>query len=325
LFGRLRHFINQSIPFTTNLGTAQALLWALKESLIGFDTLPWTVVLSSNSVSAGAADYWTTSANLIWTYATAAAYSWIVLQQNGIATGFQVLIECNRTNTNANNHQYLRVSVSPSVGFTWVSTTGPPTAADSPSLTDATSVGTIGLWGPGNSIGHRLHVMQSTDGQCTRVFINQTNDGDTVGFWIFDKAKNPVSGWTNPWLAGVLGSNSASVPTVANLNDLSTRIMANGVSAMGLFLTGEGAVTSMVTEQVTVANSFDSSWPMAKMGILSTTASNVGRHGEVFDLWYGSNGRANADQYPSSGTLYQFTQFGQIIHPWNSLAAVQVT
>jgi hypothetical protein len=71
-----------------------------------------------------------------------------------------------------------------------------------------------------------------------------------------------------------------------------------------------------------VANSLDGSWPMAPIGLYSATASNIGRHGELFDLWYGATTRANGDQYPSTGTLYQFTQFDELILPWDSTNAV---
>jgi hypothetical protein len=319
-----QHDINQSITYTTNLGTAQALMFAIKESLTGFGTLPWTVVSSSNATTASAADNWASSADLTWTYSgSGAARSWIVLKQTGIAANFQICIHLFRNSTNSNVHQHLEVVVSHNSGFTGGTTTARPTAADEVIVADF-SIATTGLWGVTNGVGHRLHVMQSTDGQCTRIVINQNNDGDPTCFMIFDKPKNPVTGWTQPWVAAVIGTTTTSVCTHAQVNALSSRVFSVGASTMNLYLSAEGIIDATITETQTVANSLDGSWPMAPIGLYSATASNVGRHGELFDLWFGSTARTNGDQYPSSGTLYQFTQFDEIIFPWDSTNAVAV-
>jgi hypothetical protein len=315
--------INQDINYSTNLGTAQAAMFAIKESFIGFASNPWTVISSSNGTTASAADNWASSADLTWTYAASGAVrSWIVLEQDGISAGFQICIHLFRNSTNSNIQQFIEIVVSPATGFTGGTTTARPTAADEQIVADVSVTGAGGLWGIANAVGHRLHVMQSTDGQCTRVIMTQDTTGTPVAFWLFDRAKNPVTGWTIPWVACVSGSSGTSVTSHPVLNDAATRTRAVGASLMTLFFTCEGYTSAMITENQTVANSLDGSWPMAPIGLYSATASNVGRHGELFDLWYGATTRANGDQYPSTGTLYQFTQFDELILPWDSTNAV---
>jgi hypothetical protein len=64
------------------------------------------------------------------------------------------------------------------------------------------------------------------------------------------------------------------------------------------------------------ANDFDSSWPFFPIGIASTQASHRGRHGTLYDIWWGSSATASADTYPADGSR-QFAQLGNIILPWD--------
>ncbi len=321
---------NNAVTYITSASaTAQRLMLGIKNALIGFGTLPWTVSGSSNSVAAGmdAVDRWTLSTNLVWTFlGSGAARSWIVLRQTGIGATFEICIHLLRSSTDSNNFLYVEM-VASQVGFSGGSTTARPTAADEVIFNDlaGSAPGTGGLWGSSStaSVGYHYHVMQSTDGQCTRVVINQDNDGDCSGFMLFDKPKNPVTGWSDPYVVLGIGNSTGSVMTHAVVNDLA-KAYGRGSGTMSMYLTCEGTVSSMITEQQTVVNAFDASWPMAPMGLYSATASHIGRHGELFDIWYGSTTRVNGDQYPDSGTTYQFTQFDDIILPWDSTNPVTV-
>lgn len=89
----------------------------------------WTVVASSDSVTAAAAsDKWVTSANLIWA-AAGVAHSWIVLASPAGAipsSGFQyILLDCG---TGATSQHLLDITLSSTAGFTgFTSATTKPT------------------------------------------------------------------------------------------------------------------------------------------------------------------------------------------------------
>ncbi len=83
-------------------------------------------------------------------------------------------------------------------------------------------------------------------------------------------------------------------------------------------MTSEGFGGVNLGSGISIANDFDLSWPFAPVGIASQTSPGRGRHGTIFDLWYGSSGVATGDDYPDTGTLHQFIQLGNLIVPWNS-------
>src|SRR5512146_2064622 len=87
--------VNQATKYQgTFAATFQAVMFALKQSLITFALQPWTVVGSSDGATAGldAVDRWS-AANKLVQAADASAHSWIVLKQTGVAANFQVCID----------------------------------------------------------------------------------------------------------------------------------------------------------------------------------------------------------------------------------------
>jgi hypothetical protein len=50
------------------------------------------------------------------------------------------------------------------------------------------------------------------------------------------------------------------------------------------------------------------------IGIASNTSTASGRHGVVYDLWWGINSYANGDTYPGDASR-QFVQLGDLIVP----------
>lgn len=316
--------VNQAVVAQpTLLATGQKLMRLLKTSLIGFALSPWTVVSSSDAVTAGAGDKWLADTNLTWAN-SGTAHSWIVLRQTGIATNYEICIDLNSASSVP---QLASIIVSPSAGFTGGSTTNRPTATDEMVLL------TTAVWGTSSiNQNYQLHVMQSTDGQCTRAMICTSGISSTL-FLLFDRPNNtPTSGWTNPSISIVYGSNGTSnVITFTNLssasgttNPIKVRIGSNNFTVA---LTGEGwnAVLSGILSQTTPfqnTSDVDSNWIMLPVGIAGYNTGSRGRLGTLYDLWWGSGGVNPADTYPNDASQ-QFAQFGSttnigsLIFPWN--------
>lgn len=324
---------NAVVAQGTLLATGQRLLRLIKNSMKGFGTLPWVVQYSCDSVTAGAAgdlvDRWAADANLVWAN-PGSAHSWIVLRQTGIATNFEV---CIATNSASSSPSAITIAVSPSAGFTGGSTTARPTATDETVLINQAA------WGANGSVNQNYvyDVWQSTDGQCTRMMIHQ-GGVSAIGFWVFDKPKNPTTGWTSPSCFLALGSSSTSQIQYTLLSNSSTttafRSRFSGVN-YSMTATGEGMQSGQagILGQATAflsVNDIDSSFIMQPIGIVSITVGMRGRQGAFFDMWWGS-GTVNAgDTYPNDATK-QFAQFGPgsttgaIILPWDGGAAPVLT
>jgi hypothetical protein len=303
---------NQVTAQGTALADNRKILRAIKNAMIGFATNAWTVRYSCDSSVAGTAgdgvDRWAADSNLVWANA-GSAHSWIVLRQAGISSTFEVLISCEGASGTGVN---LVLAVS-TAGFTGGSTTARPTATDENVLINAAS------WNSGTDTSSRWSVMQSSDGQCTRVIVSQS--ASQCAIWIFDKPQNPTSGWSNPYIA--LGFYSAgSAP--ANNTYFSTTVasailrMRSGSTTGNCTFTVEGIANALPYDTAigNIANEIDSSWDMWPLAFACLTTGIRGRHGSFFDLYMGSNSAANLDTYPNDGSN-QFVQLFGLIFPWN--------
>jgi len=258
-----------------------------------------------------ATDRWVAATDLRWTSTNAG--SWIVLQNDAIRTGFQILLQVQDGGGGWPDSSTWRVS--PGGNYTGGSETGRPTATDEISFVDG--VNWQGNLGVADSY---IHVMMSSDGECTRIVV--CNSNTPKQFFLFDKPSGPVSGWTNPWVAIVVQfSGATNMPDYARINDLDSYAWSSvGATTMKLFCTSEGWVSAMAGQRMTWGNDLDSgAWPMATIGLASETSGVRGRHGELFDMWFGSTTRANADNYPDT-LPRQFVQVGDIILPWDGTA-----
>lgn len=269
------------------------LLMSLKNALIGFGSSPWVVRGSSNSVAGAmdSVDRWVTDSNLIWAN-DGVAHAWIVLRQTGLATNAELLISCNQAAVNGNQ---ATITFSPSAGFTGGSNTTNPTATDAFACIANTNFGAVTA-----DIAIRWSVMQSTDGQCTRILVYQA--GSPLMFYVFDKATNVGSGWTNPVVVATQPNTSPAL-----------LVMSSRVSPTLIATISMGAET---VQGATVANELSGDWPMIPIGLSSATVGARGRHGSLFDIWQASNSLVTGDTYPGDGSA-QFAQFGTIILPWN--------
>jgi hypothetical protein len=300
-----------------NLEDNRDILFMIKQSLIGETfggsslgwTGTWTVQSSSpGDGTFGAGDNWADVTDIVWAN-VGTNHSWIVFRQ--AATGSEFCVDCRNS-----NDSYATIAWSHSAGFGVGSATNRPTATDEIELiTNAFWVG--GLTTP---FAARIHTMISTDGECTRVYAQIRNLTNLV--WLFDLAKNPVSGWVNPSIAlARSGSSTIDMALYTSWNEADNIYGYHGATAMTLYASMEGADDDPLVEQgfVASANDIDGSWPMLPAGLVSETAGARGRHGELFDFWFGSGYQVSGTTYPDDLSR-QFAQFGNIIVPWNGSA-----
>jgi hypothetical protein len=324
--------INQTIGLGTILLNRAALLFAIKSSMTGFASNPWTVAYSCDSSTAGTAgdgvDHWTTAANVVFGTSTA-AHSWIVLKQTGIASNFQVLISASPEAGSISSSSYvISIYISPSAGFTGGSTTTRPTATDEVTMLTCGINGGPGFGGttPGTA-ATRVQALQSTDGACTRFFLCKA--GIVWGVLLFETVSPTINGtWSPAWYCRVNKSSASSFPVqnaAADFYSLGGAININSTPATaGLTAEGLGTLFGPIdTTFGNLANDVDGAWPMWPMGLVSATASARGRHGTMIDLWYGSAAVTDGDTYDA--TSKQFAQFAGLIVPWDGSTTPALT
>lgn len=303
--------VNQAVGSLTSLLLAgQHAMFALKTTLTGFATGAWTVQRSSDSVSAGASDYWLASTNLIW---NATTRSWIVLRN---AAGAELLIDLNGASANL-----ISVYFSPQAHFTGGAINARPTAADEQTIQSGAS------WAP-SSAGWvaKLHVLASSDGYELRVLM--AYNGNPTWMLAVGESKNPPSVWSNPYWAGALPftQNDPGCAALTYLID-GTRFRGYVNSASVAFSVGGEAcrLASMdwAANNQTFADEDTGEWPLFGMSLWSVTTSHRGRRGEIKDWWWGSITRTTPDTYPGDGSK-QFVQWGDTVLPWNG-TAMQMT
>lgn len=297
-----QHAVNQSAAAQGSAGlTNRNVLRLIKNALKGFGSNPWTVVSSSNGTVANSSDNWASAADMIGAN-PGVAHSWIVLRQTGIATNFEICLDCSGAGA-----QVASIVVSPSAGFTGGSTTARPTATDEIAIISAAT------WTANASdVTVRYSVSQSTDGQCTRVW---GAAGGTVAFcWVFDKPADPVTGWTNPSASWAL----AAAPSYSTTVSTSAGRMRSGSTTGSLQLLCDGGTVCAPndTAWANVANEISSEWALYPASFACTTSTIRGRHGRLFDLWLSSSALASGDTFPGDGTA-TFVQVGIIVLPWN--------
>lgn len=295
---------NKAIAASSSLAEKRALLRGIKDAFKvgckagGGGLAPWELLYSCDSVVAGAAgdavDRWDADSDLVWANA-GSAHSWVVMKQTGIAANFQVCFSCEGTAAGGN---LLTVVVSPANGFTGGTTTARPTA------TDEAIVNAGGSWCNGNATSAmKWHAQQSSDGQCTRVWIGA--GGFLVGMMLFDKPKSPRASWTNPHVCLCAGTGAATdYATYATLHNTGTgAVKARIAGITGSFvLTGEAFNDTALGEHQTFPDDLDGEYTVGAIGLYCTTAGARGRHGQLFDLWWGSTAPVNGDTYPGDAS-----------------------
>jgi hypothetical protein len=301
------------------------LIYLIKQALIGLSIIKsgslyvshvslnwtnvWIVTLSSNAVSFGAVDYWDNTGDIIWAN-TGVDHSWVVLRQ--AVTGSEICIDCSNSNP-----RYATIVWSHSTGFAGGDLANRPTAADEVILINNTT------WngGTGAEFVYSASIMMSADGECTRILFRKLQF--TLGFWLFDLAKDPVTNWSNPSVALAVSSSfgNASITTPEVLSEVANTVGYHGAIQMSMHMTSEGLVAGGATRSLSnvahtlARNDFSDEWVLLPIGLYSPTTGAAGRHGQLYDIWFGAD-LAEYTTYPANLTN-QFAQFVNVILPWN--------
>lgn len=302
----------------------QIAMMNMVKAMVEMPLNPWVVMGSSDSSTAAmdGNNRWAPGGvwdrtKLVWASGTT-AHSWIVLRQVGIFALNEICIDLNYSNTAA----YSALVVWGFSGFTGGGITARPTATTSINLLAGTW-----LYGTNGVFGAYVHAMQSSDGECTRLVIMK--DDVPCSFWLFDKPKNPVSGWTDPAVAMTLSNGGSSAMTIPWLNDTARLTGRIGTTQTTFYCTGEGFTSSLVYENTSFLrpNQISGEVTMFPIGLVSETTGVKGRHGELFDIWWGPPGVASGSPdgtWPDDSTK-QFWSPDALVLPWNGLVTTGTT
>lgn len=295
------------------------ILFAIKDTLVNL-TAPWTVALSSDQSSAGAADYWTDWTKIKWNYLS--AHSWIVLTSPG---GDQLCIDCNYTSSRSD---VLSLAWSSEGLFTGGTTVNRPTAVDESVFLDLEDW----MGGATSVLQYQMHIVQSVDGDNT--FIVIMYNAVPVMFWGFLTAQDPVDGYTLNRIAyavpntGTTG-NTMSITGLFEQSNWRGKATASG-SAVGKFscmldvlasCPSDNSTLNEIQQNISGANRFSNRWQLYPVGVSSLQAGLAGRHGRIADLWGINSGAANGDTIEADplNPAYTLAKFGALIIPWTGL------
>lgn len=296
-----QHDVNQDLATSGVLATDQrALMFAIKDSLVSFAVQAWTVLLSSDSSSAGAADYWVDAGDLVFA-GPGTPHSWIVLKQTGLGTNVQICIDL----INQYDYSVATVILSPSAGFTGGSTTARPTATDEVTVLSSAAWTSLAA-----AVDVKLHVMQSDDGQCTRVVI--CSQSTCKGLWIIDKLAD--SALTVPVVASIKNGSFTASNYLASAYFVGRHSTTNLTTYCG---TEYYSSTAGVNANSGAPSDISGLYPITPLSAWSETTSAKGRLGRFQDLWIGSSSFGLGGTYPATPDSKLFAQFQQFVFPWD--------
>jgi len=319
----------------TNVIMWQMILNEIKNELKGFSTSPWTVQYSSNAGNNGAAgaasgaagaagdlvDRWVVadqasganSTNDVNCAAAGSRHSWTVLRQTGIASNYELCIDCSNSTGGLGT-----IVFSPSAGFTGGTATARPTATDETVVISNTTVMTF----PSANSRYIVHSWLSTDGQCTRVMVMTSGQSNPLYFQM-DKVQSPSSGWTTPSICvcvqGATATNLASGTNVKMRGGGGTPNFAGSFTEERWNNAARLATTALIG---TAPNSFSLEWPVLPMGVAANGATNSGRLGNIYDMWWCPVGVNPGDTAGSDVTNRTHVAMNGCIFPWTGDSTV---
>lgn len=299
------------------------LLLAIKDSMIGFATLPWTVEGSASYNDAAGAmdatDRWVDIDDIRFVSGTSSQRSWIVLEN--AALGIQFLFDC-RCGGNSDGSLCDAWITPVGTPFTGGSSTARPTSASEIQISNGNFFDYRGAWGSGDDNNFErdyvLHVMHSEDGLSTRVII--LINGVTVGFWNFDRIEDPRGSMTYQFIFRMHGLSS----DVECLTD--TEFYTNPRAWYGITNGGVVApcyvpqlynveVIQLFRDRYFFPNPYDGRSSAQEVWVMSTAANYYGVVGRLDDIWVAPPSSFNGRLYPA-GTG-DFIAFGNLLLPWN--------
>lgn len=297
--------------------------WVDKDGLAATQNFPWTVKASSDGDTANASDNWTSYLSLVNNPATPTYkisvidFGWCVLE-NAALSNFEFLLGTG--NNGGVGYQNKHVAWCSWSGFDTSSplVTAFPTASDSLQLIGTGNAGVSTTGGIGDNVPFDsvIHIAMSTDGECTRVIGCRANI--PVLFWQFEKAKNPVSGWTDTIFSTSRGNTVPAKNQGLSSEFLTTR--STGVRLSGanrlIYMTTEGYGTSLTPTAMRTPGHLDNEFKLYPAALLSDFAP-AGRVGSVFDMWFTPLSATPGTTFPESGNR-QFLSLGGAVIPWTN-------
>lgn len=299
----------------------------------------WSVYYScggnnGGSLAAGTAgdgvDRWDINTDLVFE-TSGNDHSWIVLEQDGIATNFQICIECQQGG-NGDDGAEIEIWVSPSAQFSGGSTSARPTASDELMLrTNTLNDGWSGA-ATNSARTWKWNMWRAEDGSVTYVlyFLNDV----PLAFWIFAQPQSPVSGWSGTqFVAAVFSVSQADTNSVLTIEhwydaDNLRTYRANRISTAdpynltSMYLTADTFGGQPFTQQLTIANDVSGEYALGTMGIASTDGGFVGRMGTMYDIYWGQDPLGSpVDTFPSGGSK-TWVQFGDFVFGWDGSTPV---
>lgn len=303
---------NNTVPaLGTSVATSKRTWRTIKDVMIGFGTMPWTVRGSSNSVAAGMdqVDRWAADSNIVWGTTNR---SWIVLRQTGMGPNFEICIDLN-----GSFERWGTIALSFGAGFTGGAINARPTATDEFVVVSANDIH------PEGDTQRQIHAWQSTDGECFRLAMCGTN-GIPI-WWIIEKPRNPRTGWTTP-IIHMLRNSSSFVTNYTSHGDMRlaytsgpARARFGSLNAL-ISYTGEQASDgwlATLAPTATQQNDVDSTWDFYPIGFASNTATFRGRQGMLTDIWWAPSGLVQGDTAPNNAADRQFVKMGGLWLPWD--------
>jgi len=312
----------------------------LKNALKAMPLSPWTVAGSSNGVTSNmtGTDLLVTFANIVGGDVPPYDHSWIVLRQPGLNGGAQVLFEFR--SWYAPSDSGIDVVFSPSAGFTGGTTIVRPTASDEVVVTLYNVGNAPADWiSPGGALVSRqyvIHVMQSTDGQCTRIL--GCAGGGITCYLAFEAPGSAVSGWANPVIAAMTHSSGALTLSASRWLNYADRVSTNmGYLGTGCFYalgnSGAPMYPTLGTEAHSggtlvvsgdYANELSGEYPLTSLGVHNVTwfgagvaaPGDRGRRGHLVDMWLTVPSLSTGDHLPGDGSK-RFIVVDDFVLPWD--------
>lgn len=313
---------NNNVNTGVAIADEAAMLFGLKSFLVSNG---WTVSLSNNRTSYGAADYWASVADISPHPSSNNYGSWIVLKNPALAGGnLEILIAYYGYVSGSSNQ--VRVYASSS-GFSGGSLTTVPTATIMLGIYVASKAGSFRY----STANKYYHMQVSSDGECFRFFV--TEAGYCVTLLAVEKMKNPpgnINSLDNWHVTYVYGGYAAAADRVlaAYLCDASTYsggVYTPGSVVLDHYLTctccADEPLVDLIAAYHPEESATKSVWPAFPVGVAGYHASYTPQYkycprGELYDIYWGASSISTGSTYSTSGDR-SWVKMGILWLPWD--------
>jgi hypothetical protein len=322
----IRRGTTNNIKGTDALSNGQKVIFEISSAL---SDSGWTCSGSSNSSTSGmdGSNRWSTYTNLVW---GTGAHSWIVRRQTAITSKFEICFDLVSSTTCST----ITIVISPNNGFgtanggTDGSTSARPTATDEiVVVNNATWADNIGSFY--NTSGYYINAVCTDTLDCVRIFLTTSYTYATCAVMAFfiEKPQNPISSWTNPWIAGITSSLSPGSGVLKNQYDTynhynrydklffkPTTTSPVGKLFMATTFTGTRGLFDAYYSISPNSNKISGNYTIYPIALISDTAGTNGVWGEVYDLYFTDNFAGHGD-IPTDSSSFMFIDLMMFVMP----------